>query len=86
MSRVNLIASLAVVVCLGSASGALGQGVQVGGRIGLVVSSLGGDASYDTELRFSGGIFGGIELSRKIGFYPELGYVSKGGGTRSPPP
>ncbi len=82
MVRTPSMASLVVILFLGLAPGLFGQSIQVGGRVGLVISRLSGDGDYDTKLGPYGGIVAGIDLGPRVGLYPELGVVFKGARTK----
>lgn len=81
MLRARLIVSFVTALGLTCATALSGQGVEVGGRVGLALSNLANAADYDSELGFNGGLFVGLEFGGTVGFYPELGYVRKGAHT-----
>lgn len=75
---------LAGFVGLALAGPVYGQGVTVGGKIGLAMATLGGDiedalGSIDTKTGFAVGGFASFGLSPLVEIQPEVLFVQKGG-------
>ncbi len=74
------VVSVAVLLCVATASAALAQGIEIGANLGLTRTSFGGDSDLDSKTGFSIGVVFGYNLSRIVAVRPEIAFVRKGGG------